>query len=337
MSQSVVRRGHPAPDWSAGPLALRWRSWPGVLRRSVVGCYKDNLFDWAAALTYYSAISLFPGLLVATALLGLAGPSAAQSLIDTIQQFGPNDGSELMVNAIGELQGNRAVAGPLALAGVAAALWSASGYIGAFVRASNVVYRTTEGRPIWKTVPMQIGLTAALVVVVSVCAIGVVLTGRAADVVGHWLGFGSVGVQIWDIAKWPVLALLVSLAVALLYWAAPNARQPGFAWLTPGSLLAVVLWIGASAGLAFYVGHFDSYNRVYGSLAGAIVFLVWLWLTNLSILLGAEFDAELARGRRIEQGCPPGLEPILPHREVPDDEPVVHAPCEHAVAPAAGR
>lgn len=319
MPETAVRHRYPAPDWSSGPLTLRCRSWLGALRRSIAGFQKNNVADWAAALTYYSAISLFPGILVVTALLGLAGPTAAQSLIDAIEQFGRNDGSALLVDTIRELQGTRALAGPLALVGVATALWTASGYIGAFVRAANAIYETTEGRPIWKTLPMRLGLTAATVVVVAACATGVVLTGRVAEVVGHWLGLGSAGVRVWDLAKWPLLALLVSLAFALLYWAAPNARQPGFAWLTPGSVLAVLLWLVVSAGFAFYVGNFGSYNRVYGSLAGAIVFLMWLWLTNLSILLGAQFDAELARARRIEQGRPPELEPILPHRDEPEE------------------
>lgn len=311
------RRIHRAVHF-AGPTDLRWRSWWGAIRRTVTEFQDDKLADWAAALTYYSVISLFPGLIVLTALLGLAGPSATRSLIDTVEQIAPGAGSALLVDVLEELQGARSLAGPLAFVGVLTALWTASGYIGAFVRAANTIYDTAEGRPIWKTLPLQIGLTVATVLLVALCVIGVLLTGRVTEIVGQWLGIGSAGVLIWRVAKWPVLAVLISLAFALLYWAAPNARQPGFRWLTPGSVLAVALWIAASAGFAVYTANFDSYHRVYGSLAGAIVFLVWLWLTNIAILLGAEFDAELARSRGIEQGRPPDEEPILPPRDEPE-------------------
>ncbi|MET7768367.1 YihY/virulence factor BrkB family protein [Nocardia sp. NPDC005366] len=302
----------------SGPSALRWRSWWGVLRRTVTEFQADNLTDWAAALTYYSVISLFPGVIVLSALLGLAGPSATQSLVDTINEVGNGGGNSVVVHVLEELQRSHSVAGPLAIIGMATALWTASGYVGAFVRAANAVYDTEEGRPIWKTVPLRIALTAAIVFMVGVCAVGVLVSGRVADTVGRWLGLGSVGVTVWGIVKWPVMAALVSLTFALLYWAAPNARQLGFRWLTPGSVLAVLIWIAASAGFAFYAAHYGSYNKVYGSLAGAIVFLVWLWLTNVAILLGAEFDAELARGRRIEQGGSADEEPILPPRDQPE-------------------
>ncbi|TCJ89786.1 membrane protein [Nocardia alba] len=300
-----------------GPWALRSRTWWGALRRTVSEVFDDTLTDWAAALTYYSVISLFPGVIVLSALLGLAGPDTTRSLIDTIDELGYGGANSAAIQVLEQLQNSRAAAGPLAIVGIATALWTASGYIGAFVRAANVVYDTEEGRPIWKTVPLQLVLTAALVVLVVICAVGVLVSGRLAEIVGSWLGLGSVTVQVWGIAKWPVLAILVSLAVALLYWAAPNARQPGFRWLSPGSVLAVLLWVLASAGLAFYATNFGSYNKIYGSLAGAVVFLVWLWLTNMAILLGAQLNAELVRGRNIEQGVSPDQEPILPPREQP--------------------
>ncbi|WP_378739134.1 YihY/virulence factor BrkB family protein [Nocardia brasiliensis] len=329
--QAMARHGHRLVDWSRGPSVLRWRSWWGVLRRTVSEFLDDNVTDWAAALTYYSVLSIFPGLIVLTAILGALGPSATQSLIDTIQEIGPGSGTALLVDALEQLQGSRQIAGPLALIGLGTALWTASGYIGAFMRASNAIYDIEEGRPIWKTVPVRIALTATMVVLIALCAIGVVATGTIAERLGRWLGVGSAGVLVWDIAKWPVLAVLVSLAFALLYWAAPNAQQPGFRWLSPGSVLAVVLWIAASAGFAVYVANFGSYNKVYGSLGGVAVFLVWLWLSNVAVLLGAEFDAELARGRRIEQGLPPGEEPFLPPRDtraMSDEEAEKHAAAE---------
>ncbi|MGN2636581.1 YihY/virulence factor BrkB family protein [Nocardia takedensis] len=301
------------------PWALRRGTWWAVSRRTVSALWNDDLTDRAAGLTYYSVISLFPGVVVVSALLGLAGPSATRSLIDTITELGYGGDNSASVQVLEELQSARSLAGPAAIAGLVIALWSASGYIGAFVRAVNAVYDAEEGRPLWKTVPLQIGLTIALVVLVVLCAGGVLVSGQLAEVAGRWLGFGPAAVTAWGILKWPVLALLVSVVIALLYWAAPNARQPGLRWLTPGSVLAVALWIAASVGFAFYATHFDSYNKVYGSLAGAVVFLVWMWLSNVAILLGAKFDAELARGRHIEQGGDADVEPILPPRDTPDE------------------
>ncbi|MFB7873715.1 YihY/virulence factor BrkB family protein [Nocardia sp. NPDC056064] len=318
MAESIAESQSRPQSWSEGPSELRGRSWWGVLRRTASEFMEDNVTDWAAALTYYSVLSLFPGIIVLTAILGLLQPSATDSLIQTFEQLGATPGTDLLVDAIRELQGSRSAAGPLAIIGVVTALWTASGYIGAFIRAANSIYGTDEGRPMWKTLPLRVGLTAVMVLLIALCVVGVLFTGRFAGAAGEWLGVGSVGVLIWDIAKWPVLAVLVGLAIALLYWAAPNAQQPGFRWLSPGSVLAVLIWIVVSAGFTVYVANFGSYNKVYGSLGGAVAFLVWLWLSNVAVLLGAEFNAELARGKRIEQGQPPEREPVLPPREQPE-------------------
>ncbi|MBA2473549.1 MAG: ribonuclease [Pseudonocardiales bacterium] len=307
-----VGSGRAADRGPEGPTELSKRSWWAVLKRMVRGFGKDNLSDWAAALTYYSVLSIFPAMIVLTAVLGLLGPSATQTLIDNINTMVPGQGRDVLVTAIKELQHSQSLAGPLAIIGLAGALWSASGYIGAFMRASNAIYEMPEGRPVWKTVPLRLGLTLALVVLLALCAVGVVASGVVAERAGNLLGIGSTGVWMWDIAKWPVLAVLVSLTFALLYWASPNVKQPGFRWLTPGGVLAVVVWALASVGFAFYVTNFGSYNKIYGSLGGVIGFLVWLWISNIAVLLGAELDAELARGQRIEAGQPAEQEPFLP-------------------------
>ncbi len=299
----------------AGPTDLSRRSWWAVLKRTVTEFNKDNITDWAAALTYYSVLSIFPTLLLLTALLGLLGPSATQTLTDNIGQVVPGQTREVLLNAIQELQSSRGLAGPLAVVGLAGALWSASGYIGAFMRASNAIYEMPEGRPLWKVWPLRLVLTIGIVVLLAACAIGVVATGTLADWLGHLLGIGSTGVQVWEITKWPVILILISLTFALLYWATPNVKLPGFRWLSPGGLLAVLLWAAASAGFAFYVANFSSYNKTYGSLAGVIVFLVWLWISNIAVLLGALFDAELARGRGIAAGKHPDEEPFLAPRD----------------------
>ncbi len=314
-----LKNGFAARRRLRGPADLPGRSWWGVIKRSVGEFQRDNLTDWAAALTYYSVLSLFPGLIVMTAGLGMLGRNDTRALVDTIREIGPGSGTDLLVDAVNEIQEAQAPAGPLALLGLASALWTASAYIGAFMRATNAIYDIQEGRPIWKTVPVRVALTAAVVVLLGVCTVGVVVSGSLADRIGGWLGLAQATIAIWGLAKWPVMMALISLVFALLYWAAPNVRQPGFRWLTPGSALAVLLWAGASWGFAFYVGHFGSYNRVYGSLGGVVVFLVWLWISNIAVLLGAELDAELARARNIAHGHPEDAEPYLPPRDDPDE------------------
>ncbi|WP_447006974.1 YihY/virulence factor BrkB family protein [Saccharothrix isguenensis] len=297
------------------PTQLPRRSWWGVLKRTVKEFGDDNLIDWAAALTYYAVLSLFPGLLLLTALLGLLGPDATQSVVDSLNVLGPGQARDLLVGAIQNVQGSTAIAGPLAIVGLVTALWSASGYVGAFMRASNSIYDVEEGRPWWKVIPLRLGLTVGVVVLLALTAVGVTLTGGVAQWLGGVLGLGTTFVTVWDIVKWPVLLLLASLAIGLLYWASPNVRQPSWLWITPGGLLAVFAWVAASFGFGLYVANAGSYNETYGSLAGVIVFLIWLWISNLALLLGAELDAELERGRRMEAGQPEGRDPVAPPRD----------------------
>ncbi|XVS66802.1 YihY/virulence factor BrkB family protein [Actinosynnema sp. CA-299493] len=296
------------------PTQLPKRSWWAVLKRTVKEFNDDNLTDWAAALTYYAVLSLFPGLLLLTALLGLLGPDATKSIVDSLDALGPGEAKDTIAGALENLQKSQA-SGLLAIVGLVTALWSASGYVGAFMRASNSIYDVEEGRPFWKIIPLRLGLTVGVVVLLAATALGVTLTGGVAEWLGEVLGLGSTFVTVWDIAKWPVLFLLASLAIGLLFWASPNVRQPSFLWITPGGLLTVVVWVAASLGFAFYVSNFGSYNKTYGSLAGVIVFLVWLWISNLALLLGAELDAELERGRRMEAGQPEERDPVAPPRD----------------------
>jgi membrane protein len=301
-------------DEPESPTDLRGRSWLGVLKRTVANFRANDLTDSAAALTYYGILALFPALLVLVSILGLAGSNATQTLIDNIGSAAPGSAKDVLVSGIRNVQSSQGSAGILFVVGLLAALWSASGYISAFTRASNTIYEVGEGRPFWKLRPQQLLITFAMVVLLAASAIAVVVTGGLASYFGDVFGVGSTAVQIWDIAKWPVLVVLVSLMFAVLFWAAPNVKQPGFRWISPGSLLAVLIWLIASGAFALYVANFGSYNKTYGSLGGVIIFLIWLWLTNIAILLGAEFDAELARGRELEAGRPGG-DPILPPRD----------------------
>jgi membrane protein len=288
----------------------------GVLKRTFTEFKDDNLTDWAAALTYYGVLAIFPALLALVSVLGLLGESTTQSLIDNVEALAPGPARDIVVSAIENLQKSQGSAGILFVLGLAGALWAASGYVAAFMRASNSIYDIGEGRPIYKTLPVRVGTTLVLVLLLAMTAVAVAITGPLAEEVGKVVGAGDAAVTAWDIAKWPVLFLIVSFMFAFLYWAAPNAKQPGFRWISAGGLLAVAIWIVASLAFALYVANFASYNKTYGSLGGVIAFLVWLWISNLAILLGAEFNAELERGRRIESGdARPDEEPFVEPRD----------------------
>ncbi|MDM4720243.1 YihY/virulence factor BrkB family protein [Micromonospora sp. WMMA1363] len=290
--------------------------WKAALRRTGREFFDDSLIDWAAALTYYGVLSIFPGLVVLVSLLGLLDARATDGVLATVNQAVPEENTRrILVSAIDQA-GEPGAAGIAAIVGLLTAFWSASGYVGAFMRASNTVYDVPEGRPMWKTLPIRIGVTAVIGVLLLASAVIVVFTGGLAAAVGGAFGVGPTAVTVWNVAKWPVLLLLVSLMFAILYWASPNARHGGFRWVSPGSVLAVVIWLAVSGLFAFYVGNFGSYNKTYGALAGVIIFLVWLWLSNIAILLGAEFDAELERGRAIAAGLrPPDKEPYVELRD----------------------
>jgi membrane protein len=291
-------------------------SWKGVLKRAWREFSDDKITDWAAALTYYGVLSIFPMLLALISLLGLFGQSATQPLLDNISGVAPGPAKDIVTQGIQNLQKSQGSAGVMFFVGLGLALWSASGYVGAFMRASNDIWDVEEGRPAWKTIPLRVGVTGLLLVLLTISAMAVVLTGPLAKSIGDIIGLGSAAVTAWDIAKWPVLILVVSFMIALLYYAAPNVKHPKFQWVSPGSLMAVVLWIIASALFAFYVANFASYNKTYGALGGVIVFLTWLWITNNVILLGAEFNAEMERGRQIQGGMrPEDKEPFLEPRD----------------------
>ena len=301
-----------APD---SPTQLDRRSWWAALKRTGKQFKEDNLGDWAAALTYYGIQSIFPGLLVLVSAVGLLGKSTTNAMVDNIGQLTPGPAREILRGAVKNIQDAKGAAGVLAIVGLLVALWSASGYISAFMRATNAIFDVPEGRPIWKTLPVRLGLTIVTGTLLALSVLTIVFTGRLAAMVGRLVGAGSVAVTVWDVAKWPVLVVAISLMIAILYWAAPNAHHPGFRWITPGSLLATLLWLLASGGFALYVANFSSYNKTYGTLGGVIAFLVWLWISNVVILLGAEFDAELDRSRAIAAGHPPTDEPYLPLRD----------------------
>ncbi|MFF9453247.1 YihY/virulence factor BrkB family protein [Streptomyces flaveolus] len=301
-----------APD---EPTQFGKRSWWAVLKGTVKEFQDDELTDRAAALTYYGVLSLFPALLVLVSLLGLAGKSATDQVLENLRKLAPGSARDIISDAVTQLQGRGGVGSLMAVVGLVLAVWSASGYVAAFIRTANAVYDMPEGRPVWKLLPVRVGVTVVLLVLAVISALIVVFTGGIAQQAGSALGIGDTVLTLWSIAKWPVLVVLVILMIAILFWAAPNVKGRGFRWVSPGSVVALLIWMLASAAFAFYVANFSSYNKTYGTLAGVIVFLVWLWVSNIAILLGLEFDAEMARQRAIAGGMDPQEEPYVPPRD----------------------
>jgi membrane protein len=281
------------------------RPWP-ALKRAVAEFRDDNLTDWAAALTYYGLLSLFPGLIAMVSIVGLVGDpkGATRTITEIVTAIGPQSAAQTFAGPIESVASDRGAAGAAFVFGLALALWSASGYVGAFIRASNVIYETREGRSFWRLRPLQVAVTLAMVLLGVMLVLGLVLTGPVVGAVAGPIGAGSTAVTLWNVAKWPAMVAVFVLMVGVLYYASPNAKIRGFRWVTPGSLVAIVVWAIASAGFALYVANFGSYDKTYGTLGGLIALLVWLWLSNLAILFGLELNAELEREAEIEEGRP---------------------------------
>src|SRR5215204_1721424 len=310
------RRGE---DFAPTGVERKSGVWP-TLKRTVQEFQEDNLTDWAATLTYYGLLSLFPALIALVSIVGLVGDpeSTTNTLTDIVERVGPDTATETFEGPIQQVTESRATAGFALIASTLVALWSASGYLGAFIRASNVIYETREGRPFWKLRPLQLLMTLVVVLLLAVMAMGVVLTGPIVSDVAEPIGVSDTAVSIWNYAKWLLIALLFVLMIGLIYYASPNVKQRGFKWITPGGLIALVVWLVASAGFALYVSQFASYNKVYGSMAGVVVILIWMWLTNLAILFGHELNAEREREVQFKEGIP-GAEREL--QLEPRDEP----------------
>ena len=261
-----------------------------TVKRTLSEFSEDNLTDSAAALTYYAVLSIFPALLALVSIVGLVGDphTVTKEMTNLVTSIGPASAAQTFKGPIEGLTNNSGTAGVLLIVGIAAALWTASGYVGAFMRASNVIYEVEEGRSFIKLRPLQMLVTLVLVLMLALVLVALVLTGPMASKVGSAIGIGSTAVTVWNIAKWPVLLIVAMSMIALLFYASPNAKLRSLKSIVPGAVLAVVVWLVASAAFAFYVANFGSYNKTYGTLGGVIGFLVWMWITNVAILLGAE-------------------------------------------------
>jgi membrane protein len=310
-----------AADKPDSPDDLHKRSWKYVLQKTIREFSSDQCTDIAAALTYFAVLSIFPGLIAIFSLLGVFGQgrAASDAVLEIVEQVAPGDTADTIRGPIEQIAGSPA-AGFALVTGILLAIWSASGYVGAFSRAMNRIYEIEEGRPFWKLKPTQLLVTLITIVLLVIAAVILIVSGPVTDAVGDALGVGDVPKTIWSIAKWPVLALLVVLIVAILYYATPNAKQPKFRWISLGALLAIIVLGLATLGFGFYVANFSNYDRTYGSLAGIIVFLLWLWIANLALLFGAEFDAELERGRQLQAGIAAEEDIQLPPRDTRKSE-----------------
>jgi membrane protein len=304
------------------PIQLPRGTWGGTLKRTVSEFKEDKLNHWAAALTYYTVLSLFPALLVMVSLVGLFGDPerVTQVLTDTVASLGPSTAADTFQGPIETITSNRGTAGILFVVGVLSALWAASGYVSAFAEASNSIYEVDEGRPFWKLKPLQLLVTLALILLAAAVALGLVLTGPIVSALGGALGLSDTALTVWRFAKWPAMIALVLLIFAVLYYTGPNARPSGIRWVTGGALVALVTWVLASIAFALYVANFGSYDKTYGTLGGVVVFLLWLWISNIAILLGAEFNAETERAKQIEAGVAGAERELqLPERDEPKE------------------
>ena len=301
----------------ASPVELPARTWKYVLRTTARQFSNDQCTDLAAALTYYAVLAMFPAMIALLSLVGLVnqGQTTVDTILQVLRDVGADSAAKTLGPTLQSLADAPQAAGVAFVVGLATALWSASGYVGSFGRALNRIYEIREGRPFWKLRPLMLLITLVALVLAAAVAVALALTGPAAGAVGKALGLGSTAVLVWNVAKWPVMLLAVVVVVAILYYATPNVKQPKFRWISVGAVLAILVWIVASALFGLYVSHFSSYNKTYGALAGVVVFLLWLWITNLALLFGAELDAELERGRELMAGVPAEETIQLPPRD----------------------
>jgi membrane protein len=325
-SETSTAKAGQAPDPNDtrkpdGPTDVDKPSWKYILRKTLREFSKDQCPDLAAALTYYGVLSLFPAILALVSLIGLFGDpqKTTDALLQIVQGFVPAETADTVGGVVSDLA-NAPAAGFTLVIGLATALWSASGYVGAFGRAMNRVYEVDEGRPFVKLRGTMLVVTLLAIAIVAVLAGMLVLSGPVAEAVGGLIGLSGVFLGIWNIAKWPVMVVLIIVIIAVLYYATPNVKQPKFKWISMGSGIALFVFLIASLGFGFYVGNFGNYNKTYGALGGVIVMLLWLWILNMSLLFGAEFDAETERGRQLQAGIEAEETIQLPPRDTKKSE-----------------
>ena len=293
-------------------------AWKRIARRTFDQYRADGITNLAAALTYRSVLSLFPGLIALVALLGLLGqyPQTFNAVLQIAGRIAPHSTVQTISGPVRQIITNKGGAGALLGVGLAGTVWAASGYVGTFSWAANVVWEARRGRSWYRQWPFNVAVTLVALVLVTSVLIALVLTGPLARAIGSQLGVGSTGLEIWNIAKWPAIVAVVTLMISGLYYIAPNVRPPSWRWLTPGAMLAVVAWAITSAAFGLYIANFDSYDKTYGTLGAIVTFLIWVWLTNIAALLGIELDSEIERERQLSVNQPGAADRIqLPLRQ----------------------
>ncbi|MCC3265775.1 YihY/virulence factor BrkB family protein [Arthrobacter gengyunqii] len=314
----------PSPDDASKPdtpAEVTKPNWKYIARKTIREFSKDQCTDLAAALTYYTVLALFPALLALVSILGVVGQaeSTTKAMLELLGEFAPASAVEVLEGPITQLTSSSS-AGFALIIGIVGALWSASGYVKAFGRSMNRIYEVDEGRPAWKLLPTQLLVTLVLVLLVAALLMMLVLSGPIAETIGNFVGLGSEAVMIWNIAKWPAMLIFAVLLVAILYYATPNVKQPKFRWMSMGAFIALIVLGIVTLGFSFYVANFGNYNATYGAIGGVIVLLLWLWLANVSLLFGAEFDAEVERGRELQAGIQAEESVQLPPRDTRQTE-----------------
>lgn len=303
------------------PTHLHGSSWKYAFKRSVSEFSRNKCTDLASSLTYFAMLSIFPALLAMVSLLGIAGQAEAttRNIVGILEQFASDQVVETLKQPIEQLAS--APSAGLALAvGLLGALWSASGYVGAFGRSINQIYDVQEGRPAYKLKPVMLLITLALLLCAATVAVLLAVSGPLARTLGDLIGLGDTAIMVWNIAKWPVILLAAVFMIALLYYGTPNVRQPKFRWLSLGSAISLVILGLATLGFFFYVSNFSNYNKTYGAIGGVIVLLLWIWIGNLSLLFGVVFDAELERARQLQSGIAAESSIQLPPRDIKASE-----------------
>lgn len=303
------------------PTDVKKPSWGYVLKRTLREFGRDKCTTLAAALTYYAVLAIFPALLALLSIIGLFGEAeeTTQMLMQVIESVADQSTAETLRQPIEQLA-SAPGAGFALVVGLLGAIWSASGYVNAFSQAMNQIYEVDEGRPFWKLRPTVLLITVILLIIAVVIVLLLILSGPVAEAIGGAIGLGEVALTVWNIAKWPVIALLAIVMVAVLYYGTPNVKQPKFRWMTLGAFIALLVMAIATVAFFFYVANFGNYQKTYGSIAGVIIMLLWIWIMNLSLLFGAEFDAEMERGRQLQGGIEAEDSLQLPPRDTKASE-----------------
>ncbi|GAB3293525.1 YihY family inner membrane protein [Epidermidibacterium keratini] len=298
-------------------FAQRRAAWKAALRRAPVEFGRDQSTNLAASLTYYAILAIFPAALALVSLIGVFGnpQTTTDQLLDIVDSVGAGNARETIQPILDQLI-NSGAAGFALVFGILGAVFSASGYVSGFAIAMNRVYEVTEGRNAIKLKLQQVLITLALIVLAVIVAFSLVVSGDIAQTLGGLVGLGDQAVTVWNFAKLPVILLIVMFMVAMLYYLTPNIQRPKFRLFTLGSVIGVTVWILLSIGFAFYVTNFGRYNKTYGTLAGVIVFLLWIWITNIALLFGAEVDCEVERARQLQLGIKAERRLQLPPRDI---------------------